>query len=83
MAGNKTRDGIKISTVKKMLEKIPGMEIRRGTNHPFIANYMGMRPCPIASSTDVRSMVTPWIKEAVGYDRHKAYQSFKMGDWYM
>lgn len=59
MGGNKTRDGLKLNMVIKMLEKLPEVSIRPGRNHPNIAMKDGLRPCPIATSTDVKQMVVP------------------------
>ena len=83
MAGNKTRDGIKISKLVKILEKmIPNVEFRSGGKHVYVANYSGMRPCPIATSTDARRMVTPWVAKITGYEPNKIYNSMKTGKWY-
>jgi hypothetical protein len=67
MGGNKTRDGASLDAVVKALGGIEGVEIRGGGNHPYIARKDGYRPCPIATSTDVRQMVVKWVKEVTGY----------------
>ncbi|MBI2558685.1 hypothetical protein HYW20_05155 [Candidatus Woesearchaeota archaeon] len=82
MAGNKTSDGISISAIVKLLGQLPGVSIRQGSNHPFIAVKDGMRPCPIATSTNAKIMLVPWVAEATGYDRKAIYSSFRSGGWY-
>jgi len=81
MGGNKTRDGINLSTIVRMLSQISGINIRQGTNHPYIAVYDGLRPCPIAASTDAKRMLVPWIESATGYERRQIYSSLKSGEW--
>ena len=83
MAGNKTRDGIKISKLVRALEGIQGVSIRDGTNHHYVARAEGSaRPCPLATSTDARKMVVPWIKEVTGYsDASQIYSSLRSGKW--
>ena len=80
MAGNKTRDGIKMSKILKVAEGI-GATIRAGTNHPFILNYAGQRPCPVAPSTDAGRMVAPWIASATDCTNQEAYQALRKGNW--
>ncbi len=82
MGGNKTRDGIKLTQIVKLLAQLPGVEIRAGTNHPFIAKITGHRPCPLATSTDAKKMVTPWVAEATGMSRDRIYTSLREGTWY-
>lgn len=82
MGGNKTRDGIKISQVVKMLSKLPGVEIRDGTKHLAMAMAPGQRPCPIAASTDVKRMVVPWIEQITDMSRNDIYTSLRDGEWY-
>ena len=82
MAGNKTRDGIRISEIVKLLNQLPGVGIRQGNNHPFIAIRDGLRPCPIAASTDAKTMLVPWIAQATGYNRQSIYSSLRNGEWY-
>jgi len=50
----RTRDGIRLDRVVRTARKIPGISVREGTNHPYILNFDGLRPCPIATSTDIR-----------------------------
>jgi len=71
----KTRDGLKISNLVRVLMNTPGIEIRKGSKHQYVANYPGMRPCPIATSTDARRMVAPWYATVMGYSNTQAYQS--------
>jgi len=82
MAGHKTRDGIKLSKIVKMLEQLQGVEIRSGTKHPFIATSDGARPCPIATSTDAKRMLTPWVADVTGMTKATVYSSLKDGTWY-
>ena len=79
--GTKTRDGIKLSQVVKMLSKLPGVEIRDGTSHPFVAMAQGMRSCPLATSTDVKRMVVPWIEQITDMSRNDIYNSLRAGEW--
>jgi hypothetical protein len=73
MAGNKTRDGIKLSKIVKLALSL-GATVRRGRNHPFVLGYEGVRACPVATSTDARTMVAPWIAGIMGYTPHRAYE---------
>ena len=83
MAGNKTRDGLKISRVVDMLDSLNGVNVRPGSNHPHVARsseYAGS--CPIATSTDVRRMVVPWVRSVTGYDGSKdIYNCLRSGSW--
>ena len=82
MAGNKTRDGIKISKLVKALESIPGVSVEAGSRHDYKAEAPCMRPCPIDPSTHVKYMVVPWIKSFTGYqDSNEIYQSLRKGKW--
>ena len=82
MSGNKTIDGLRIEQIARMMLNVPGIEIRRGTNHPFIAVKAGLRPCPIATSTHAKRMIVPWLAQATGYnDRKCIYDSLKLGEW--
>jgi hypothetical protein len=82
MSGNKTRDGIRIGKVIKALDGITGVIIESANNHLYKAQYNGLRPCPIATSTDVRRMVVPWVMQATGYsDSRLVYQYLKNGEW--
>ncbi|MAH46442.1 hypothetical protein CMI37_11460 [Candidatus Pacearchaeota archaeon] len=76
MAGKKTRDGIKLSKVVKLAQGL-GATVRGATKHPFVLNYDGMRPCPVATSTDAKRMVAPWIAEITGCTNQEAYQSMR------
>ena len=81
MAGNRTRDGIRIGRVVRALEGIDGVSIRPGTNHLLVAFAQGStRPCPIATSTHARRMVVPWVKEVTPYsDVNQIYSSLRNG----
>ncbi len=83
MAGRKTRDGIKISLVERALESIPGISIRDGTRHRVASMEGQRRLCPIATSTDARRMVVPWLKEVTGVeDASEWYQFLRTGGTY-
>jgi hypothetical protein len=81
MGSNKTLDGIKIPKIVSFLSNIPGIKIRRGTNHPFVAmsNIPGLRPCPIAASTHAERMIAPWLSRATGLEKREAYNSLRSG----
>ena len=83
MAGNKTRDGLKLNRLVKALLALPGGGIREDNKHPYIASIMGhARLCPIATSTDARRMIVPWIRETTSYkDSTQIYRALKTGDW--
>lgn len=81
MAGNKTIDGLRIEQIARMMLNIPGIEIRKGTNHPFVAIKSGLRPCPIATSTNAKKMIVPWLAQATGYNRNCIYDSLRLGEW--
>ena len=83
MAGNKTIDGIKIQALVKMLGKIPQISVREGSKHPYIAISDGIRPCPIATSTNVKTMVVPWLAQVIGYNSKSIYNSIRCGEWYL
>jgi hypothetical protein len=76
MAKTRTRDGLSISRIVKILGGW-GVDVRDGTKHPHIANYDGMRPCPIASSTDAERMLSPWLSQALGRNRREIYQELR------
>jgi hypothetical protein len=77
----KTRDGIKLETIISMTTKIPGIEIRGGTKHKYLLSYEMLRPCPIAESTNAKTMVVPWLKKSTGYSAEYIYSSLKNGSW--
>lgn len=79
----KTRDGLKLRKVLSALEKLSGVQIRHGNNHPYIAIRQGYPVlCPVASSTDAKRMIVPWIKQAMGYQNsQEIYQALKNGGW--
>jgi hypothetical protein len=79
MAGNKTRDGLKISKVLKVARGLGASVREAGGSHPYILGFSGMRPCPVASSTDARRMIVPWLQEVTGYDAQVVYSSLRRG----
>ena len=80
MAG-KTRDGIRLSSIINMVMEL-GISVREGTKHPYILEFPGLRTCPVAESTDARSMLAPWLRNATGYNAREIYHSLKQGEWY-
>jgi hypothetical protein len=82
MGGKKTRDGIRLSVIVRLLAELSGVQIRDGRNHPHIAMADGMRTCPIATSTNARRMLVPWIARVTGYTPRNIYSSLKSGEWY-
>ena len=73
-----TRDGIRLNDILRVATKI-GAQIRAGSNHPYILNFEGLRPCPIAASTHAERMVAPWIARATGMNKRKAYEALRRG----
>jgi hypothetical protein len=80
MAGNKTRDGIKISKLLKAANSLGVIVRKSGGNHPYVLNYGNRRPCPIATSTDVRKMVVPWLAPITNYNNNQLYTYFRGGN---
>ena len=72
----KTRDGLKIPKIVRLLQGWQ-IEIRDGTNHPYIARYPNMRPCPIAESTDGEKMLSPWLSQALNRPKREIYAELK------
>ncbi len=81
MAGNKTRDGIRLTDIVRAVSGVDGISIRGGTSHQYILNYAGMRPCPLATSTDAKRMIVPWLYAITNYDRSRIYESLRNGRW--
>ncbi|MBD3259245.1 hypothetical protein GF371_01280 [Candidatus Woesearchaeota archaeon] len=81
MAGNKTRDGIKLTKIVSAVSDIGGVIIRDGTNHQYVINYAGRRPCPLDTSTDAKRMIVPWLYAITGYDKNGIYQNLRKGRW--
>jgi hypothetical protein len=80
MAGNKTRDGIRLTDIIQAALQA-GAEVRAGNNHPYVLNYAGLRPCPVATSTHAQRMVAPWLAQATGRSRQETYQALRNGYW--
>ena len=81
MGGKKTIDGIKLGQIVNLLSKLSGVVVRNGAKHPYVAEIDGKDPCPIATTTDAKKMVVPWVAKVTGYDRKKIYKSLKKGTW--
>lgn len=83
MSGNKTRDGIRISTILSALANLPGVTLRDGKNHPTIVHKDGYsRLCPVATSTDARRMVMPWVRSVTTYHNSwEIYDALRRGYW--
>tara|TARA_Y100000310_G_scaffold191612_1_gene191561 strand:+ start:3618 stop:3875 length:258 start_codon:yes stop_codon:yes gene_type:complete len=77
----KTRDGLRINKIMNLVDTIEGVSTRHGSNHSTILQYRGMRPCPVAKSTDARRMLVPWLRDVTGYNSVDIYQSLKSGQW--
>jgi hypothetical protein len=80
MAERKTRDGIKTSKVVKVATQV-GASVRKGTNHKYVLEYSGLRACPVDASTNARTMVVPWLKEATSYNTNTIYSAMRNGKW--
>jgi hypothetical protein len=78
--GKKTRDGLSLADILKAAMQA-GIGIREGGKHPYALEYPNMRPCPIATSTDAKRMVVPWIAEAIGRGRSEIYTALRQGYW--
>ena len=79
----KTRDGLKLRKIIRVLEALAGVSIRQGSNHPYVAYRQGYSvPCPVAASTDAKRMIVPWIKQATGYQNsNEIYNALRNGGW--
>jgi hypothetical protein len=80
MGGHKTRDGVRLAAILKTA-LLAGAGWKEGTNHPYLLTYQGVRPCPLAASTDAKRMVAPWLAEATGRDRQETYECLRNGNW--
>ena len=78
----KTRDGIRLSTIVRLVSDLAAVSIREAANHPVVLMSAGLRPCPVAQSSHARRMIAPWVREATGYSARDIYSSFKAGHWY-
>ena len=78
MGGNKTLDGLPLSKILSFVESI-GVDVRSGNNHPYVLNYNGMRPCPVASSTNAKRMIVPWIRAITGDKSSEVYKGLRNG----
>ncbi len=74
----KTRDGISLEKVVKVARQL-GLLVKEGSKHKYLLIYDGMVPCPVATSTDVKRMVVPWMRRATGYDSGILYSCFRKG----
>ncbi|MBR9703824.1 hypothetical protein GOV12_00295 [Candidatus Pacearchaeota archaeon] len=79
----KTRDGLKLRKIVCALEQLAGVVVRHGSNHPYVAFRSGYSvPCPVATSTDVRKMVVPWVKHVTDYSNSREiYRALSAGRW--
>ena len=78
MGKKKTSDGLLINKILLFAESLD-IDVRPGKKHPHIMNFYGMRPCPVASSTDAKKMIVPWIKEITGYNSSTVYNGLRNG----
>ena len=81
MAGNRTRDGIRISRITNVADNLDDVVVRSGSNHSYVLNYDRLRPCPIDTSTNARTMVVPWLRRATGneYSSRDLYEGLRRG----
>tara|TARA_Y100000310_G_C20643206_1_gene795111 strand:- start:1231 stop:1488 length:258 start_codon:yes stop_codon:yes gene_type:complete len=84
MAQRRTRDGIRLNNIIRCLRGFEGINIRPGRNHNYIANMQGFaRPCPIASSTNARTMIVPWLRQVANVcDSSTIYSCLRNGRTY-
>jgi len=80
MAGNKTRDGIRLNDVLRTATQA-GARIREGNSHMYILNFGQLRPCPVATSTHAERMVAPWLALATGRAKADCYGALRRGYW--
>ena len=80
MSQRKTSDGIRHADCLRVAEQA-GAAIRYGGRHEYILKYENMRPCPLAASTNARTMLAPWLARATGRDRQEVYEALRRGDW--
>jgi hypothetical protein len=81
MAGKKTRDGIRINDIVSVAQEVSGITIRPGTNHPYVLKAPNMMPCPLATTTDARRMVAPWLSQYTGKTSMECYDALRQGSW--
>jgi len=75
----KTVDGIKLENILRAATTIDGVKVREGHSHRYLLEYNGYHPCPVAASTNVRTMVVPWLKRVTNYNSNELYASLKRG----
>jgi hypothetical protein len=76
-----TRDGIRLSNIINVARGLDGVTVRPGRRHESVLNYAGLRPCPVAESTNARRMLVPWFRQATGYNTNRIYQALRSGSW--
>lgn len=76
----KTKDGIKLEKIIRVAMKAGAIK-RNGANHRYILNYPELRPCPVAPSTNARTMIVPWIQEITNYNSKTIYTALRKGKW--
>ena len=81
MTSRRTRDGLKLSKIIRAVQSIESLSIRDGTNHPYILNYENLIPCPVAESSNAKTMIVPWLKQATGFANGIIYQALQRGYW--
>ncbi|MFC1801259.1 hypothetical protein ACFLZB_02255 [Nanoarchaeota archaeon] len=77
----KTQDGIKLNKIVRAVRDITGIDVRPGTNHKYVLNFNGLRPCPLDKSTHAENMVVPWLRQATGYGKKTVYGALRSGCW--
>jgi hypothetical protein len=71
----KTADGLKFRRVENAWENAGGT-VRDGRKHPRMLLYAGLRPIPLAKTTDARRMIAPYLAGIIGTTNMEAYARF-------
>ncbi len=85
MAKNRTKDGVRISRVRKSLETIPGVQIRDGKDQRLVVSRVGYdRVCQVSPETNIRTSLVSWFRYATGTERKadEIYDLLKTGGRY-
>ena len=78
----KTRDGLGVErTARNVVRTFVdlGITLREATRHKYAICYQGMIPCALATSTDVRRQVAPFIARASNgaYTPNQVYEMLR------
>ncbi len=80
----KTGDGkFKLRDIVNAALRLPGVNVERGRNHPYLLKYQGAEVgnCALAKTTNTDKHLIPWFKKVTGYDKVAIYEAFKTGEW--